>query len=264
MAGLVLTWDDVASSSIPEVIVVKPNRGAWGGNRSVNVDTPGRAGSWHFTEQRGMRDISADVIVVSDDIASRRATVTEVADWLDKLGRKKLIFSDQPDRYWYASLASDLSVDEWKRMSKFQIQFEAEPYAYGLTVSEDCTNTASTSYSDSTAVVTSAAVDPEIVITPTGGTLTSISFTLNDDTISWSGLVAAANSLTISSISSTVLLGQSGDLDLTGAYDPANLDMADVSGDFGVLVNGSNAWNFTATGTYTSLSICIKWRRRYR
>lgn len=264
MALITATWDGVLSNTIDGLYINRITRGGYGSVRDVDVDIPGRDGAWHFTENRGLRDIEMDVTLVADSPALRHAKVVEFADWLDKTGRRKLVFSDQSDRYWMAALTSDIRVDEWGRLGKASVSWSAEPYAYAVTTTEVCFTAASGADTDSFVAADTIEAYPEVRLVPSGGALTSVSWTLNDDTISWSGITGEGSTLTISSISDTVLGGQSGDTDLTGAFDIADLDMSAVSGDFGLIRPGTNVWSITTTGTFTSLQICIEWRRRYR
>lgn len=262
--ALIITWDAVPSSGIDGIYVVKHARGGYGAVRDVDLEVPGRDGSWHFEERRGLRDITADVVLVADSPSVRHAHAVELADWLDKLGRRKLIFSDQPDRYWNAALVSDIAPDEWRRLTKAQIQWRAEPYAYAIATSEVCFTAASGADVDSFTADDAIEAYPEITFVPTGGSLTSVSLTMNGDTITWSGTVGSGSYLTISSISATVLLGQSGDTELTGAFDVSALNMANVTGDFPLVIPGTNTYTLNTTGSFSNLEMCIVWRRRYR
>lgn len=263
--GLVATWNGTASSAYSGFYVNRVDRGAWGNPRSVDLDVPGRAGSWHFTEQRGLRQVSVTCTLVASAVSARRDSLAEVFDWIDVIGRKELYFSDQTDRYWSASLSSGINVDEAVRLGRFTIQFDAEPYALASALTEECfTGVTVPSDSDTFSMTGPVSVDPEITIVPTGGTLTAFTLTVNGDALSWSGTVANGATLTISSISSTVLQGASGDTMLTGAFDTSALDMTDVSGFFPVLVPGTNSWSIAdVTGGCTSLTICFKYRKRY-
>jgi predicted phage tail component-like protein len=263
--GLIMTWDDITSSAFDELYINRVNRGGIAKNRSVNVDVPGRPGSWHFTEQRSDRSIDVTFTLAADSPSTRRAELSDIFDWLDVIGRKRLIFSDQPDRYWDAFIDGIDSVDEATTLGRWTAQFIAEPYALAIATTSVCaTGQSVPATSGSFNMPGAVRVDPEVTIRPRGGNLTAINFTLNGDTITWAGNISQDGTLTISSISSTVLLAASGDTMLTGAFDTSDLDMTSVSGTFGSLVPGSNAWSYNGvTGTATSLDICFSYRRRY-
>lgn len=265
MAGLVVTWNGTLSSAFSGLYVNRVERGGMGRSRSVELAMPGRIGGWHFTEQRELRNIDVEFTLVASSAAARRDALDEVFDWLDVIGRKNLLFSDQTDRYWSAAIASIPGVDEAVRLGRFSASFTAEPYALAVSTASVCaTGATGASNSGSFNMPGAVAVDPEVTIAPSGGNLTGISFTLNGDEITWAGEIAAGETLTISSISSTVLTAASGDAQLLGAFDEADLDMQSVEGTFGRLTPGSNAWAYDGgTGGYTSLDICFNYRRRY-
>jgi len=264
VAGLVATWNDTASSAHSNVYINSVERGAWGAPRNVQVNVPGRASSWLFTEHSGERNGSEAMTHASPSASARRDPLSDVFEWLDVFGRQRLIFSDQPDRYWNAFLNNAPTVEEAVRLGKFVVGWSAEPYALALTTTQVCATARNEAGDNDTFNMPGATNgEPEVTITPLGGNMTSLSLTLNGDTISWEGSIAAGTPLTISSISSTVLSAASGDTQLTGAFDPADLDMGAVTGTFGFLLSGSNAWSTSAiAGTLTSFAICFNWRRR--
>ena len=265
--GLVATWNENPSSAIPELIVTKVARGGYGTVRNQTVMVPGRDGAWMYSEARGLRSISAQCILASDDITGRRANVVEVADWLDVTARARLMFSDQPDRYWNAHLSSEINPDEWKRLSKFSIDWEAEPYAYAISTSSQCVTATGGTDSDSFSIPDAIVAYPEIVITAlNGGTgaLDTFTITLNGDSLPVIETFNQGVAVNVSSISQTVTYGASTDTELTGAFNPAALAMSRVSGDFGLMVPGVNNWQIQWDGAATAVSVCFRWRRRYR
>lgn len=268
IGGLVATWNDTPSSSYPELIVTRVRRGGYGAVRNVTVNVPGREGAWMFAESRGLRNISADCILASNAITGRRADVTEIADWLDVVNRAKLVFSDQPDRYWMAAISSDIDPDEWKRLSKFRIDWEAEPYAYALSTSSICATATGGVYSSSPTIDDGIIAYPEVVITALNGSgasaIAEFTLTVNGDSLTVDQDFAANVPINVSSISQTVTQNASIDTNLTGAFDTGQLVMAGASGDFGVLIPGVNSIGLTWSGSATSVRMCINWRRRYR
>jgi hypothetical protein len=67
----------------------------------------------------------------------------------------------------------------------------------------------------------------------------------------------------VSSVSFTVTAGANVDTMLTGAFDPNDLEMSDVSGEFPELEPGTNDWSLIWTGTATTVTVLVTWRRRY-
>jgi predicted phage tail component-like protein len=238
-----------------------------GAVRGVRTSVPGRDGAYYFEERRGLRSIEADCIVVTDDPANRRADVVKVADWLDVRGEARLSFSDQTDRFWLATLASEPDPDEWRLTGRFQINWDVQPYAFSTAISTHVTTASgAASGSDQDSFVIPDTIDayPEVSFVPSGGLITSLRFVLNNDEITWNGLLANNNTLVISSISDTITKGLSTDLELTGAYDQNALSMEDADGVFGLLVPGTNTWLVDWSGPATAITITFKWRRRYR
>jgi predicted phage tail component-like protein len=265
--GYVLTWDGNPSSALEELVVVsRMRRGMVGRVRDTLMPVPGRDGDYLFTERRGNRRISAEgQVIAPSDV--RHAAVVALADWLDKSGYRRLIVSDQPDRYWQATLATDPDPDEWQSQGKFTLEWSAEPYAYAITTSEVC---ATGSNGSVQMFVPDDAVDayPIIEVTVSGGGATAMpegfTFTMNGDSLTYSGAVVAGQTITINSLTYTVLEGLNTDEQLLGAYDTGTVFPGDVSGTFPYIREGTNEWSVVWTGGATMVTVCIYWRRRYR
>lgn len=106
--------------------------------------------------------------------------------------------------------------------------------------------------------------DPVIEVTPTNGTLLGFELTVNGDTLSWTGTLADDDTLTVDGLNVVVLTGAVGDVSLTGAYNPANLNMEGAFGVFPTLVPGTNTMVFVKTGgTTTAVTIVFKYRKQY-
>jgi phage-related protein len=231
------------------------------------VEVPGRAGSWVFPEEAGDRTLTVDIDIGAASFASRRAAVVSLANWADVVAAPvQLIVDDQPDRYHEVVLASAPDVTEWLITGAVVLEYRAGPFALAVSTSSNSVTatTGSGSGTYSATLDTGLTAEPVVVVTARGGTMTSLTFTLNNASLSWTGLVNANGSITISTISSTITTGANSDVNLTGALTVGNLDMAGVSGAFGFIVNGSNAWVATYTGTATTVELVTTWRRRYR
>lgn len=262
--GYVVTWDDSPSSALSGLYVQKVRRRMVGAVRDQLITVPGRDGGWVYPERRGFRQITAECTLTSPP-STRHAAVVSVADWLDKTGERQLKFNDQPDRYWLATLTDDPDPDEWRSRATFALTWTAQPYAYAVST----TSVTVTALSPGTLSGNFTAADtidayPEVTITPLNGTMTAIDFTLNDSLLSWAGSLASGVPINLSSVSDTVTTGVSTDAELTGAYTPGLVNMADVSGEFGMILEGFNTWAIDWTGTATTARIRFRWRRRYR
>jgi len=266
MTGTVVTVNGVSSAlAIPELLVVRVRRQLLGDRRDVRRQVPGRAGAWVFPEQPGDRKISIEFDLLADSFAARRDAVRKLAEWADTPnGIVKLIIDDEPDRYYEAILSNAPDVDEWLLRGSGELDYAAGPYALG-SVPETVAIVATGSPDSDTFAAAGALVGyPEIKLTPAGGTVTSFTLTMNGDALTWAGLINNGGSLTISSISTIVLAGASTDVELTGAYNAANLSMAAVAGTWPLIVPGLNSWTLIYTGTATSVTLATTWRKRYR
>lgn len=253
------------STAVPEAIVLSVSRPLVGARRNVYVDVPGRSGSWSWADEPGDRALSIDLSLAGEDFAERRDAVRRLADWAD-LGRvAPLIISDEADRYHEAMLDAATDPAELLLHASTRLDFRVGPYALSTTISTQAEAAASNPDSGMFSIPDEVTALPVIEITPTNGTLLSVALTIEGRTISWSGdVILLGQTLTISTVSDTVTRGVNADVNLTGAYDPAAVNMVDVSGDFPLLVPGSNDWAIEWTGTATAVDIDIQWRRRYR
>lgn len=261
---MIVTWDSVASSGISELTINRTARQMMGATRDVGVTVPGRGGSWWFTEERGNRTIEVEMTVAAP-ASSRHAAVVEVADWLDVRGQAKLIFDDEPDRYHLAVLAEPPLPDEWRQTGRFRVGWIADPYSYAVSTTSQSVTADGSPDSGSISVDTSAAVWPVVTLTPLDGTLTGFTLTTNGEQLTWTGsAIASGSSITINSISAVVTLGANLDTELTGVYSEVALTMEDVLGQFPTLVDGTNTWSLSWTGTATKVRVTYLYRRRYR
>ena len=255
------------STAVPEAVVVQVTRPLVGKRRDVFADVPGKAGSWHYPEEPGDRMISAKIHLLADSFAERRDAVNRLAAWCDLGRRAQLIVDDEPDRYHDAILDNEPDPNEWLTAADdITLRFRATPYALAVTPSTE-TLAISGAGTDSGSFVIDDEVygEPVIEVTPTDGTLTGFTITIGSDSLSYGGpTVLSGDTVTISSISDTVTAGLSTDTMLTGAYIAASLTMGQITGTFPLLTPGTNAWEFSWTGTATAVTVEISWRRRFR
>lgn len=253
------------ADDVPEALVLRVVRPIVGRRRFVNVEVPGRAGSWFFAEEPGDRILELPVQIQGSGFEDRRDAVRRLAQWADVGAPSRLIVDDEPDRYHDAVLDNDPDPEEWLISAEIPLRFLAGPYALALELStETLAVTAPSPDSGSFVVPDEIYAEPIIEITPTNGTITGFTFTLNGAALSWSGLILDDETLTISTISSTVTVGVSGDPYLVGAYDPDAVAMADLTGEFPYILPDTNPWSFEWTGTATTVTVEITWRRRFR
>lgn len=268
MTDTTFTLDGVDSSTIHELAVLRVRRPLVGARRDDFVKIPGREGFWLFTEKAGGRVLTLELQILADSFAGRRAAVIALADLLDSpAGLAELVVSDEPDRFHRCRLMDSPDPEEWlSHTGTFSVDLMAEPYAYALTPSTEIF-TATSGVAHPFVVPDNVYGIPEIEVTATGGTVTSLVVNLNGDTLTYaspSTALSAGQSRTISTLGYVVTDGLSGDPNLDGTFNPANLNMAGVSGDFGYIVPGANTITLTRTGTAGSLAVTIRWRERSR
>ena len=253
------------ASAVPEALVLRVVRPLLGNRRDTFVEVPGRESSWRFVEEPGDRILSVDLDLQALTFAERRAAVTAIADWADTLaGAVPLIVDDQPDRSWSASLIDPPDPAEWLTRAEFPLSFRVGPYAEATAVSTHLVSGSGGTFSDTWSAPDEVISWPVVELVPTGGTLLTFSLTLNGETVSVTETIAAAGAISISSISSLVTFGPNDDSNLTGVWDPADLRMSAVAGDFGAILPGANAFQLDYTGTAASVAATITWRRRFR
>jgi len=253
------------SSSVPEAVILDHRRDLVGRRRHVRRNAPGRPGSWRWDEEPGDRNLELDVHIAAASIAARRDAVRRLAAWAD-VGDAQLVLSDETDRYYEAILDDNAGLDELLQYAEGTVRFVTGPYSLAIATSSELVTAAGPSPdSDSFNVGDDVNVDPVIEVTALGGTVTSLTLTVNGDALTWTGAVAltAGEAVTISSLSSTVTVGVNVDADLVGAFNVAAVDMADVAGTFPILFPGANAWSIAWTGTATDLGIRFLWRERF-
>jgi predicted phage tail component-like protein len=263
----VVTLNGVDSDvAVSDLEILRVRRGFLGARRDVFVEVPGRPGSWAFREEPGDREISITCDIQSSSFANRRAAVRSLANWADTpAGPVRLIVDDEPDRFWLVMVGDPYDPEEWLNyVEDFDIVWRASPYAQATAISTETIAGAGSDESGTFDIPDELVTPLEIAVTPTNGTLTGLEVLLNGDTLEWVGSVADDATLTISSISSTVVDGDSIDAQLVGRYDPTFLDMAGVSGDFPLLIPDTNVFDFDWTGTATAVTFDLRWRRRYR
>jgi predicted phage tail component-like protein len=250
-------------SACPEFRVRDINRGLLGERRDEYVQVPGRPGSWLYTEEPGDRVIVIEGIMRADGTAARRSAMRSLARWAQTDGTAQMIFGDEPDRFYAVTLADAPDVNEVLRYGEVELEFRADPYPLSTSLSTETIAVSGSPDSGTFAVSDDIGAYPVIEITPTNGTITSFTLTVNGFQLAWSGTLLEDETLTISSVSFTVTAGQNGDTMLTGAFDPNLLEMSDVIGEFPELVPGTNDWSLSWVGTATTVTVEVTWRERF-
>jgi len=270
--GYTVTFDGIASTDeLPELIVARVRRKLLGKTRAVMREVAGRTGAWQFGEKRGLKTIILECSAITEKDGNsnpfpipRREFLTRLAAWVDKEGFRKLVISDEPDRYYLATLVGEPDLDEWRDLSKFDLEFGAEPYPY-----EDAISNTAFSVTDNVAHPFAFADEvlayPIVEIQAVGGNIGGFTLIFNGYRMDRTSDIPSGNVVTISSLSYTASPGTNTDTDLSGDFDPLTVEMSSVSGEFPVLIPGVTQ-SLTLTklsGTATGANISITWRKRY-
>ena len=263
----VVTINSVTSTTgVPELRVRRVDRDLLGEARDVRQDLAGKAGSWNYPEEMGDRTIVVHGWLQAESISAKRTAIHNLADWCRTTAEVSLSVDDETDRYYLVTL-DKWDVDTSMRYPSVTLTFVGSPFGFATsesTQSEAVSGAGSDSGSFN--ITDDVAAEPVIEVTPTNGTMTSFQLTVNGASVSWTGLLADDQTITISSLSQTVTTGVNTDVNLTGAFDPNDVDMETVTvsaAGFPELVNGSNAWSISWTGTATTATIEFTWRKRF-
>ena len=261
----VVTWNGIASTDVPGLVIGKILRDPIGEIRTAMIPVPGRDGAWVFPQNRGMRSMVVEAFIEEPTTLELRATNVLFSDWLDVLGQAYLQISDDPGVFYEAVLESVTEDDAWRGVGIYTITWALQPYALS-----DAIEVEAWTADDNDVHIwdpqLGIEVFPVIQVTPTNGTLEGFQLITNDSFLTYFGSVADDATITINSISLVVLLGVSGDGMLTGAYNPAAISMQYVDGEFPVLYpGGNNEVHFIKTGgTATTINISVSYRKKIR
>ena len=261
--GYIVTYDgNQSATAVPELIVRTADRDMLGEIRDEYIDVPGAAGSVLFAEAEGDRELGMDCIIVAADGAARRAAVRALARWVRKTSRRRLIIDNEPDRYWEAKLANPDVVTERATRGEFTLEWRTGPYALALSTTEQTSASAASGVPISVDVSGSdVEVEPVIELTATSSSGTGFTVTIGGTVLNYGSAVAPGKELTISCVTQTVVDGHYADQEFaTGSFDGASLDMADVSGAFGVL-GGDGGSDIVVTGI--DATVRVVFRERY-
>lgn len=107
--------------------------------RKREIAIPGKQGSYDFGgDTYSNRVISVAIQYVGASFNDLRLRARDIAAWLSKMSYRKLIFSDEPDKYYLAKIYSAVGLEYLLKVGRATIQFECQPHAlYVVTSAED-------------------------------------------------------------------------------------------------------------------------------
>lgn len=127
------------SSAEYGVIVESIQRLLIAGRRDTRITVPLRDGEVdsgaYMAYESNRVEVSCGFL--GADKADRQRMTRKIAQWLSGEGR--LIFSDEPDKYYKAVRIGEIDLDAMMRVGRFTVEFDCFPFAYGRTVDEPFT-----------------------------------------------------------------------------------------------------------------------------
>ncbi len=91
---------------------------------------PRRHGSIHFFQGLDDRMIEVEFFFIEKSLEAVRSKARKIAAWLFTKKRERLIFDDEPDKYYMAKVANQISLDQVMYAGVFTVIFRCEPFAY--------------------------------------------------------------------------------------------------------------------------------------
>ncbi|RKL63014.1 hypothetical protein DXT63_08440 [Thermoanaerobacteraceae bacterium SP2] len=114
-------------SSEYEIYMRSRNRQLLPSIRQVEEVIPGMHGVYDYSSgELEDRIIEVDCAIVGD----LRSKARQIASWLYSATRGKLIFDDEPDKYYLAKINNRIDLEQTINLGRFTLQFKCEPFAY--------------------------------------------------------------------------------------------------------------------------------------
>lgn len=100
--------------------------------RRVNkVEIPGKDGAIDLGENTyENRQIKVHIAFREKDHPLLRKKAREIASWLSSERYEKLVFEDEPDKYYLARIYNDISFTNWFKVGEADLIFDCKPFAY--------------------------------------------------------------------------------------------------------------------------------------
>lgn len=131
-------YNDIHISSL-KVISQSINRPALPALRIREIEALGRHGLYDFgSNTYGKRYIEVEIKYVGDTFEELRARARDIAAWLSGInGLKRLVFDDEPDKYYLAKLYDSVPIqNSYRIVTGAKILFECNP-PFALSINQD-------------------------------------------------------------------------------------------------------------------------------
>ena len=131
-------FDNLHSYDNFDIIVNSVNRSFLPSQRKREFMIPGKHGTYDFGNNT-FDNIIIPVIIqyVGITLNDLRLRTRDIAAWLSQTSYKKLVFDDEPDKYYLAKIYSDVGLENFFRIGKSSIQFECQPFALSVITSAE-------------------------------------------------------------------------------------------------------------------------------
>lgn len=97
----------------------------------------GKHGTYYFGHTYGERTILIDVVLAETSYQSLRERVRNLAAWLRPDDVRRLVFSDEPDKYYKAVLSGSTALEQLVAEGEGTLSFLCpDPFAYAITPQE--------------------------------------------------------------------------------------------------------------------------------
>jgi len=98
--------------------------------RKRELSVPGKHGTYDFElNTYDNRVLSIAIQYVGTSFNDLRLNARDIAAWISQTSYKKLIFDDEPDKYYLAKIYDATELENFFRLGKTTLQLECQPHA---------------------------------------------------------------------------------------------------------------------------------------
>jgi len=121
-----------------KIVMKSINRPILGNMIPRENESYGRDGFTDYENNRvSKRIISVYCTFEASSINDLRNSIRNVSKWLYSKNAEKLIFDDEPDKYYLARIYNQIDLESFTRYGIFKIVFECQPWAFNLLSSQN-------------------------------------------------------------------------------------------------------------------------------
>lgn len=132
-------FDELNSYEKFKIVAKSIDRSLLPSRRKREMTIPGKHGVYDFEGNTyENRPIQVLIQYVGETFNDLRLRARDISTWLSKPGYKKLVFSDEPDKYYLAKVYDAVGLESIYELGKATVTFECQPFAlYVATSGED-------------------------------------------------------------------------------------------------------------------------------